>query len=169
MCSWAKCAAFPDYEVSDEGEVRRATAGQGAVVGKLCRPYIDKDRRASVSIRVDGKTKTVRIATLVATAFVGPKPEGRYEVCHNDGNPQNNRKENLRWDTSAGNKADMLRHGTRLRGEKHHNAKLAPQNIEAIEKMWLSGMKQREIGKFFGVNQSAISKIINGKRWRQPS
>ena len=31
-------------------------------------------------------------------------------VCHNDGNPENNRPENLRWGTVKDNHDDMMRH-----------------------------------------------------------
>lgn len=164
---WKRSEIFPDYEVSDEGRVRRLTPGRGARVGKEVSPWTDPDGRVTVTLRRDGETKTIRVATLVCSAFHGPRPQPRLEVCHNDGNPGNNQKDNLRWDTSAGNKADMVRHGTRLRGDKHPQAKLSPEAVAAIYKIYSEGrMTQTEIGKSFGINQSAVSKILNGKRWR---
>lgn len=44
-------------------------------------------------------------------AFVGPCPDGM-EVCHNDGNPENNRVENLRYGTRSDNMRDKRKHGT---------------------------------------------------------
>lgn len=164
---WKRSQIFPDYDVSDSGLVRRATPGRGSKVGRQCKPWTDPDGRVSITIRRDGETKTVRVATLVCHAFHGPKPASMLEVCHYDGNPANNYADNLRWDTSRGNKADMLRHGTRLRGEKHPQAKLSPEAVAAIYKMFGSGIAtQKEIGKMFGVNQSAVSKVVTGKRWR---
>lgn len=46
---------------------------------------------------------------LVLEAFIGPRPEGMI-CCHYDGNPQNNKPENLRWDTHYGNAQDAIRH-----------------------------------------------------------
>jgi hypothetical protein len=43
--------------------------------------------------------------------FVGPAPEGM-EGCHYNGDPTDNRLENLRWDTRKANVADAIRHGT---------------------------------------------------------
>lgn len=71
---WAVCNRFPDYEVSDDGGVRRLTAGRGAVAGKILYQFVDEHGRHSVSIRQNGKTKTVRVSLLVCEAFVGPKP-----------------------------------------------------------------------------------------------
>jgi hypothetical protein len=44
-------------------------------------------------------------------AFVGPCPEGM-EVCHNNGDPTDNRMENLRYGTHSSNEQDKLIHGT---------------------------------------------------------
>lgn len=41
--------------------------------------------------------KTASVAKIVATAFLGLAPNDSYNVDHIDGNPQNNRPENLRW------------------------------------------------------------------------
>jgi hypothetical protein len=38
------------------------------------------------------------------------------EVCHNNGDPADNRAANLRYDTASENQLDRVRHGT------HHNA-----------------------------------------------
>ena len=59
-----------------------------------------------------GRTRTVH--SLVAEAFLGPCPEGM-EVCHNDGNPTNPHKDNLRYDTHQNNLMDTVRAGTNRR------------------------------------------------------
>lgn len=41
--------------------------------------------------------KTASVSKIVATAFHGAAPSDSYNVDHIDGNPQNNRPENLRW------------------------------------------------------------------------
>jgi hypothetical protein len=61
-----------------------------------------------LTVRLQGKTYTVH--SLVLTAFKGPKAAG-HASCHCDGNKENNRKDNLRWDTYAANNRDRFKHG----------------------------------------------------------
>jgi hypothetical protein len=49
--------------------------------------------------------------TLIAAAYLGERPEG-LEVCHDNGNPQDNRPCNLYYGTHSQNMLDQVRHGT---------------------------------------------------------
>lgn len=57
------------------------------------------------------KQKTELVHRLVMQAFVGACPDGMV-VCHENGDPSDNRLENLRFDSQSGNMYDKRRHGT---------------------------------------------------------
>jgi hypothetical protein len=57
----------------------------------------------------DNVKRTLRVARLVAWAWVGPQPEG-YVVCHRDGDCDNNRVSNLYYGTHADNMLDLAYH-----------------------------------------------------------
>lgn len=97
---------------------------------------------------------------LVLEAFCGPK-EGMY-ACHNNGNPADNRLENLRWDTPSGNQADKVIHGTDSRGDKG-SKKLTSDDVRAIR---LSSEKQQVLADKYGVTQVMISRIKLRTVWR---
>jgi predicted secreted protein len=97
----------------------------------------------------------------VLTAFVGPRPKG-LQCCHNDGNPWNNKLENLRWDTAQSNQRDRAKHGTSNRGERCASAKLTETQVAAIR---ADARLQREIAADYGVKENTISRIKSGKRW----
>ena len=65
---------------------------------------------------INGTPYRIAIHCAVAEAFIGPRPEG-YDVCHNDGNPENNRLSNLRYGTRTENIMDAVHQNT------HHWAK----------------------------------------------
>lgn len=63
-----------------------------------------------VSLTVGGKNYREYIHRLVATAFVA-NPNNKPQVNHIDGNPMNNRAENLEWVTAQENSAHAVRTG----------------------------------------------------------
>jgi hypothetical protein len=106
-----------------------------------------------VALWKDGGQRTQTVHHLVLKAFVGPPAEG--QVCrHLNGQPADNRLENLRWGTPKENSQDMVRHG---------NARKSRFSAEQIEEMKTMPGSQTEVAKKFGVSQSYISMIRNGR------
>lgn len=129
------------YEVSDLGRVRSLNrlvpcrGGKQAVRrGRILRQHIAKRTgRPNVSLARDGVHATTVVATIVLTAFGGPRPEGQVG-CHNDGDPTNNCLSNLRWDTQSENIRDCVAQGTHDFTRRTHCPRghlLAPWNISA--------------------------------------
>lgn len=99
---------------------------------------------------------------LVAEAFIGPAPEG-FICCHNNGDKNDNRVENLRWDTPSGNMADMIAHGTRKLGEAKKSAKLTDDIVREIRAY--TG-PQKDLQKKYGVAQATICHARNRRTWK---
>lgn len=54
----------------------------------------------------------------------------------------------------------------RARGERIHTAKLTETQINEIRQKYSTGFfKQKDLAEMFKVNQSQISRIVNGLRW----
>jgi NUMOD4 motif len=97
------------YEVSRDGDVR--SIPRPSTAGGLLKPGRTKKGYRHVALCKDGRQKTWKVATLVAAAFIGPRPAG-LDVCHNDGDSGNDCAGNLRYDARGGNIADQVTHGT---------------------------------------------------------
>ena len=106
------------YQVSDQGRVRsldRVVMCAGAVKGtylsrkkgRLLRPGPSNYGHLSVVL---GRRNTRMVHDLVLRAFIGSPPD-KHECCHNDGNPADNRLENLRWGTRGENILDAVKQG----------------------------------------------------------
>lgn len=166
MTEWRVVPSFPCYEVSDSGDVRRCKPGiRGGQVGKVMKAYVREDGYRMYILRHENKSYHKKAHQLVAEAFVGPKPFPEAEVRHMDGTRTNDHFSNLAWGTSAENKADMLRHNTRLVGERAPQAKLSLQQVKQIRLMAERGLLHREIGAKFGVSQTHVSRIVRMVRW----
>lgn len=74
----------------------------------------------TVSLYRDGGQTNRRLHTLVLEAFVGPRPMPDMDACHNNGDKDDNRVENLRWDTKSANAQDSLAHGSNAEAKKTH-------------------------------------------------
>lgn len=101
---------------------------------------IDKDGYRKAILCMDGKRRYLRVASLIAAAFIGERPQGMV-VRHIDGNLLNNRPENLAYSTQKENIADKELHGTMLRGEKHRSSKVNSFQVFEIRKSALSCKK----------------------------
>lgn len=111
------------YEVSSLGNVRSIDRLIRRSDGQL-RRFRGRSRKAfrhnskiayrSVVLSVSSRRKTWCVHALVCASFHGPRPSGM-EVRHLNGNPEDNRAENLTWGTQEENELDKVRHGTSRR------------------------------------------------------
>jgi len=104
---------------------------------------------------------------LVLETFTGPCPSGM-EGCHNDGNPKNLFRENLRWDTHKNNSKDMSKHGTQFYaiGSKSGRSKLNNWKVRIIKRLLEDKfLTPKEIAAIFNISLPTISNIKCKKRW----
>lgn len=106
--------SHPDYRVTAEGQVWSTKRG-----GRWLRPSTDRRGYRRVTLSADGKVTTRTVHSLVAEAFIGPRPDG-LEIRHLDGDPSNNAASNLAYGTHAENMQDKVRHGTDHNAGKTH-------------------------------------------------
>lgn len=172
MENWKDVVGYEGYyEVSDLGNVRsigrkiKCSRGLRFVEGRVLSIHRNKYRSqyCSVNLSVDQRKERLYVHHLVLEAFVCANPGGM-QACHNDGDPTNNRLDNLRWDTPKANNADKLTHGTDLRGEKSGTAKLTSGDIIQIRKRAETEF-HKVIAEDYGVSRQQIDRIVRGERW----
>jgi hypothetical protein len=114
---------------------------------------------------IDGMPRGVN--RLVCRAFHGEPPSPKHEAAHNDGNPSNNRRENLRWATHTENCADKKIHGTENppRGEKQGRSKLSSEDVKTIRQRLANGEGVASISRDFAVWHGTIGAIKAGRNW----
>jgi hypothetical protein len=99
------------YEVSDQGRVR---SFQRKPQGIILRPGRMPSGHLSVAL---GRGNSQCVHKLVLLAFVGTAPD-THECRHLNGDPADNRLENLCWGTRSENIKDAVRHGTWMTPER---------------------------------------------------
>lgn len=165
---WRSVKDWPGYEVSSLGRIRSwRKRGAGNKV-RASQPKILKggetyDGYHKVAItRVGGMKRTLKVMHLVAKAFGLPRPLGTV-LTHLNGDPSDDRIENLAWRTQKENCADKIKHGTAQRGEKHYKARLTAIDVLAIR---ASDRPLREIAAQYGISYSHVGNIRSRFTWR---
>ena len=93
---WKDIEGFPNYEVSNMGNVRNKSNGV------YLKQFLDNVGYLQVNLCNNDGHKSVRVHTLVAEGFLGARPEG-YDINHEDGNKTNNNVSNLSYCTRSAN------------------------------------------------------------------
>lgn len=96
--------------------------------------------------------KNHRIHRLVAMTYI-PNPEGKEEVDHINGNRRDNRVENLRWVSSAENKANA-----QFKGSKKIRTKIRCVETGEVFKSMV------QAAQFAGINRYGINLVLLGRQ-----
>lgn len=94
----------PDYLISTFGRIKRKDP--------ILKMNKRKDGRLNIDLMIGGKKKSFLVHRLVASAFI-PNPTNKPTINHLDGDPTNNKVENLEWATMKENIRHSITHGKR--------------------------------------------------------
>lgn len=173
---WRPIAGFEGlYEVSNLGRVRsldrtiRAVSRTGTPFertfkGVILRACENKKRHGyrQVNLHANGSQTQRRVCVLVAGAFIGPRPEG-YVTMHLNGIVTDDRASNLKYGTPKENTADMVRHGTKLFGEKCPQSRLTEADARYIK---YGGERPEVLAERYGIHPGHVNNIRRGVRWK---
>lgn len=162
---WKPVPDWAEYEVSDHGRVRRALSARSTRAHGVKALSVTGRGYARVGLHQQGRRKKCKVHRLVAFTFIGPPPSTQHEVAHWDGNKLNNHVSNLRWATSAENKADGKRLGRDNGGERNGRSRLTAADVRMIRA--LRGRQSAlSTARQFGVSGPTVYAIWSYKTWR---
>lgn len=155
MEKWLPAVGYEGlYEVSNLGRVR--------TVRVLTQTKSTKTGRPLLQLWKGGKGRMFSPHQLVLRAFKGPPDNGQIGL-HADGDPWNNRVENLRWGTAKENYADSVKHGTQGVGELCNRAILTE---DSARKIFSDPRPHKEIAKDYAVSTCTVSAIKTKRNWK---
>ena len=159
--------AYPDYYANEKGDIYSTRTGNLRLLPK-------RMHQGYYRVNVRDRCHPVKhhpemVHKLVLNAFVGERPEGF--VCrHLNGNPKDNRLENLCWGTPSENVQDSMRHGTAVclrHGENSVAAKLRLQDVKNIIRLHQEGHSLKELASAYSISYRHTADIVNGRAWRK--
>jgi protein gp37 len=155
-CS-TECKSKGDYE----SRMGRWTAPKPT--GRAMSPEVGESGHLRVSMcGPDGKAVHRGVHRLVLEAFDrAPLPEE--QGCHINGDPADCRLLNLRWGSQSSNWEDRKRHG-----RQRSYSKLSDTQVAEIRARAAEGDGVCLLGREYGVTDTQIRNIVDGKHWRVP-
>ena len=168
---YREVVGFPWYRVGTDGSVwsryRRGKSSNTSETWKKIKTTKRCDGYCYVNLS-PGRNRFY-VHALILITFVGERPPNM-DVLYGDGQPTNNRLDNLRYGTRAENCADTKRHGRGNAGEQHYGSKLRALDAAAARTMYARHLGQWSVVKFlarwFNVSSATIYDVVNGKTWR---
>lgn len=143
---WKELPAHPKRYISNHGRIKSLVSGRE----KVLKIHKSVNGYPIINLYADGRNINYRVHSLVLTHFKGERPEGM-ECCHNDGNKENNRVDNLRWDTHENNLEDIQR------PKKHVNNEFAKARKTL-------GHSRKSIAPLLGVHWRTIEAYEQNRR-----
>jgi len=156
---WNPIPDFPGYYASKDGRILSLKYK----TPRILRQIKTKDGYYYVFLYRNHKKYKMWVHRAVLMAF-DRKPLPNEECRHLDGNPANNKLENLCWGTRQENVDDKKRHGSLPVGERSGTHKLTTKDVLIIRKEY--GKKSlRKLASEFGVSHTAIRRAALGIKW----
>lgn len=164
---WKPVVGFEDiYSVSNLGRVRRDRPENNTFAGRILRPDFPAGY-AQYTLYKEGVRFRFKAHQLVASAFIGPCPEGK-QINHKDGNKQHNWPSNLEYVTGLENHQHAALNGLKARGENTRKSKLTNAKVRFIRlhhKPYHKEFGLLPLSKRFDVSRTTITSALLGKTW----
>jgi hypothetical protein len=116
-----------------------------------------------------GARKRHRVAALVLSAFVGPRPPAHEPQHHPDPDPRNCRADNLRWvprGTNAAAKAPGAKNLPKaVAGSAHPAARLKPRQVRLARSLYRGGWGTAEIAGRLRCSQGTVVSLLKGRTY----
>lgn len=154
--NWKDIPNFEGYKVNEFGQIK---SFKRYPKGKLIKPYTDKDGYLCASLRVNNKSKAIKVHRAVALAFL-PNPNNLPQVNHKNCHKKDNELCNLEWVSNTENQRHAWMNDRKT-------IKLTVENVKLIKELLKQGKTNTEISKMFEVDQTTISNIKTGKIWKK--
>jgi DNA-binding transcriptional regulator YiaG len=136
-------------------KILKGTAYKNTV--RVLKPARRRDGYFFVTLAIDGKHFHKTLHSMVAAAFIGPRPKGHH-INHKDGDKANNCVDNLEYVTPSGNATHAL---TALKKAQ----KLTPDMVKQIRRAVRDGVPRKQIAEQFGVSIHMVHAVWRKVSW----
>jgi len=152
MEEWRKIEDYPEYQVSNTGNVK--SFKRDKIEGKIMKQTTNKEGYLYLSLCKDEKKKKLKVHRLVALAFLD-NPDGYDIVDHIDRNRTNNHLSNLRWVNGSMNNFNKGKQKNNKAGYKNIDTEIKHGN-----EYWRIQIQSFKIQKSFRKTKYTLDQVV---------
>lgn len=151
------------YEVSNKGQIVRLKDKSGRAIRKVLKPSLNRPNGyLNCAPCKDGKQMSTHVHTLVALAFIGPRPPGS-QVDHINGDKSDNRPENLEYVSAQENTQRFYKRTGRTKPDRA----LTKEQVLAIRADFGDVMDRLdECAAKHGITYQMLTHVLRRVSWR---
>jgi len=156
------------YSVSNRGRVRSDAVSQYVRTGYILKGFINWLGYHFVTLHNDHRKKNhFSVHSLVAAAFIGPRPPGK-EINHINNNRSDNHASNLEYVTHKENIRHAMEFGTfNNTGSNSSVTHLTEAKVIAMRKRYTTGKYAKAfLARQYGISATTACRIINRRTWK---
>lgn len=157
---------YPGYSIDRAGQVWSEGSNWRGYGTRQITPVEDMQGYLKVRLTIEGKRVNRKVHSLVASAFLPPRPSPEHQLRHLNGDKRDNRATNLAWGTAQENANDRFAHGNNPSGSRNGSAKLNESQVKEIRKRLAQGESRVTLAAEYGVHKQTISNINTRRWWR---
>lgn len=170
---WKSIKHYPNYQVSNLGNVRRLNKDYRCPKYRYLKPKLEKTGYLRVCLYENLKPKFHSIHRLVALAFI-PNYKNKPTVNHINGQKNDNRVENLEWATYSENELHSIKvlNINRNTFKQKQSAIIIGKSKRKLTQKQAFEIKEKypnisvkQLCKDYNVSQSTIYKILQNKTY----
>ncbi|MEN6449613.1 MAG: DUF5131 family protein, partial [Thermoguttaceae bacterium] len=154
---------YCSHQCRQKSHYRRTVKNEMDPHGPTAKPLdgdIGDDGHIRVTLYRNGESERILVHRMVLATF--DRPAGELEQArHLDGNPANNRIDNLCWGSQSMNWDDSKDHRTHRRYYK-----LSSDQVDDIRDRRRCGETLKAIADYYGVSSTQVGNIVSGRQWK---
>ncbi len=162
---------FPRYYAGSDGEIYSRNYKKNKNINPIELRKLSYGRQRLgyhiVNLKTDdGKCNMCRVHVLICTAFKGNRPKGM-QCSHLNDDKENNRPENLNWETDSENKKRKYINNGGDRGIKNSRSIFTEEDIRKVRGLLSCGKIDREIAEIMNCSRISILRIRTKRRYKE--
>lgn len=159
---------FPNYYAGSDGEIYSRNYKKNHIPKEYrkLKPGRQRLNYKVYNLKVNGKCIMQRGHVLICIAYHGKRPD-KMQCSHLDDDKENNKPQNLKWETDSENKRRKFVNNGGDKGIKNSRSIFNKEDVIYIRELIMQEKTNKQIAQIFNCSPTSISRVRSRKRYSE--